>query len=70
MQRENDGKQKFTAATGRSVRKPNIDELKQWQQQYALLWDKWVGVQQAAGKTDARAIMEEWANASKKASGT
>ena len=65
IKRAKDGRDKFLAAAGHSVIEPNAEELKQWQQAYALLWDKWISQQEAAGLKDARAVLDEWKKVSK-----
>jgi TRAP-type transport system periplasmic protein len=65
MQRAAEGQSKFLAAAGHSVIKPSSDELKQWQEAYSVLWEKWVKDQETAGLKDARAVLNEWKSVSK-----
>jgi TRAP-type C4-dicarboxylate transport system substrate-binding protein len=65
VQRTQAGKDKFLAAAGHSVIQPTADELKQWQQAYATLWEKWISTEEAAGRKDARAVLDEWRKVSK-----
>lgn len=50
---------------GHNLITPNEQEKKLWEDKMAILWNKWINDNKAAGVVDAEAIFNEWRNASR-----
>ena len=54
---------------GGTIVTPTPEERALWEKQFAVIWEKWVSDNEAAGVTNAREILNDWKSAANKAWG-